>query len=56
MSPDDASNGRVVRRNVYVDSVAGKDANIPPPLHSPGRPGSNLQTTLDLDDERRISV
>lgn len=56
MSPDDSSHGGVVCRNVDVDSVSGEDADLPPSLHAASRPCPNLQSTLDLDDERRVAV
>jgi hypothetical protein len=56
MPPDDASHGGVVCRDIDVDAVSGEDPDLPAPLHAAGSPGSNFETTLDLDDEGRIAV
>ena len=56
MSPNDAPHGRVVCRNIDIDPIAGKDADLASSLHTAGSPGPNLETTLDLDDERRVAV
>ncbi len=56
MPPNYAAHGRVIGRYVDIDSISGKDADFPPPLHSAGGPGPNFETTFDLDDERRVAV
>lgn len=51
VAPDDPATGRVVGRQLYVDTITGQDSNVSAPPHLSCGTGEHLETTIDLDSK-----